>query len=163
MKITVAFRIVVGAAFALAVVPVQAQEKSVGQKTAEVWDKTKATTKKVSRKVAKTTRKTVNRVEAAVREPDADARKVEVKVTDKGVQMPKSLQAGKTAFVVTNTGKEAHDFEIEGAGVEKSFWFALGPSQTKTMQVDLRPGTYQAACAVEEHAGKEQKVKLTVK
>jgi uncharacterized protein YoxC len=163
MKITLALGIVVGAAFALAVVPVQAQEKSVSQKTAEVWDKTKATTKDVSRKVAKTTRQTVNRVEAAVREPDADARKVEVKVTDKGVQMPKSLAAGKTAFIVTNTGKEAHDFEIEGAGVEKSFWFALGPNQTKTMQVDLKSGAYEANCAVDAHEGKEQKVRLTVK
>ena len=163
MKITLAFRTIAVAAFAFAILPAQAQEKSVGEKTAEVWDKTKATTKDVSRKVVKTTREAANRVEAAVREPDADARKVQVKVTDKGVQMPTSLQAGKTAFVVTNTGKEAHDFEIEGAGLEKSFWFALGPNHTKTMQVELKPGTYEADCAVAAHAGKEQKVKLVVK
>ncbi len=143
--------------------PLEAQEKSVSQKTAEVWNKTKATTKKVSRTVAKTTRDTVNRVEAAVREPDADARKVTVKVNDKGVQMPKSLSAGKTAFVVTNTGKDAHNFEIEGSGMDKSFWFALGPNQTKTMQVDLRPGTYDAVCTAEAHGGKEQKIRVTVK
>lgn len=158
-----AFRILVAASFAFAVMPLEAQEKSVSQKTAEVWDKTKATTKKVSRKVARTTRDTVNRVEAAVREPDADARKVQVKVNDNGVQMPKSLRAGKTAFVVTNTGKEAHNFEIEGSGMEKSFWFALGPNQTKTMQVDLRPGTYDAVCTAEAHGGKEQKIQVTVK
>ena len=163
MKITSACRLVVATAFAFAVMPLEAQEKSVSQKTAEVWNKTKTTTKNVSRKVARTTRDTVNRVEAAVREPDADARKVEVKVNDKGVQMPKSLSAGKTAFVVTNTGKEAHNFEIEGSGMEKSFWFALGPNQTKTMQVDLRPGTYDAVCTAEAHGGKEQKMRLTVK
>ncbi len=163
MNIPLAFRILIGASFAVAVVPLEAQEKSVSQKTAEVWDKTKKTTKNVSRKVAKTTRDTVNRVEAAVREPDADARKIDVKVNDKGVQMPKSLSAGKTAFVVTNTGKEAHNFEIEGSGMEKSFWFALGPNQTKTMQVDLRPGTYDAVCTAEAHGGKEQKIRVTVK
>ena len=143
--------------------PLPAQEKSVSQKTKEVWNKTKATTKDVSRKVARTTRDAANRVEAAVREPDADARKVQVKVNDKGVQMPKSLSAGKTAFVVTNTGKEAHNFEIEGSGMEKSFWFALGPNQTKTMQVDLRPGIYDAVCTAEAHGGKEQKIRVTVK
>ena len=163
MNITLPFRIVAAATFALAVAPLQAQEKSVSQTTSEVWDKTKETTKDVSRAVAKTTRETVNRVEAAVREPDADARKVDVKVNDKGLQMPNSLKAGKTAFVVTNTGKAAHDFEIEGSGLEKSFWFALATNQTKTMQVDLKPGTYEAACGVAAHAGKEQKVRLTVK
>ena len=164
MNIKLALGIVAAAAFAFAVVvPLQAQEKSVGEKTAEVWDKTKATTKKVTKQVAKTTRQAANRVEAAVREPDADARKVNVKVNEKGVQMPTSLQAGKTAFVVTNTGKEAHDFEIEGSGIEKSFWFPLGPNQTKTMQVELKPGTYEADCAVADHAGKEKKLKLVVK
>ena len=163
MNTTTACRIVVATAFAFAAMPLEAQEKSVSQKTAEIWDKTKATTKNVSRKVAKTTRDTVNRVEAAVRDPDADARKVDVKVNDKGVQMQKSLPAGKTAFVVTNTGKEAHNFEIEGAGMEKSFWFALGPNETKTMQVNLKPGTYDAVCTAEAHGGKEQKIRVTVK
>ena len=163
MNIRFAFRILVAACFAFAVVPLEAQEKSVSQKTAEIWSKTKKTTRKVGRTVAKTTRDTVNRVEAAVREPDADARKVDVKVNDGGVQMPRSLSAGKTAFVVTNTGKEEHNFEIEGSGMEKSFWFALGPNQTKTMQVDLRPGTYDAVCTAEAHGGKEQKIRVTVK
>ena len=158
-----AFRILVAVCFAFTVLPLEAQEKSVSQKTAEVWSKTKNTTKKVTRTVAKKTRETVNRVEAAVREPDADARKVDVKVNDKGVQMPKSLSAGKTAFVVTNTGKEAHNFEIEGSGTDKSFWFPLGPNQTKTMQVDLRPGTYDAVCTAEAHGDKEQKIRVTVK
>lgn len=162
MNITLAVRIVVGAAFAFAVLPLNAEEKSVSEKTAELWGKTKATTKKVTKTVAKETRQAVNRVEAAVRDPDPDARKVEVKVNDKGVQMPKSLQAGKTAFVVTNTGTQPHDFEIEGSGIDKSFWFALNPNQTKTMQVDLKPGSYEADCAIDAHA-KEQKVKLVVK
>ena len=163
MNIKVALGIVAAAAFAFAVVPLQAQEKSVGEKTADVWDKTKATTKKVTKQVAKTTRQAANRVEAAVREPDPDARKVDVKVNEKGVQMPTRLQPGKTAFVVTNTGKEAHDFEIEGSRIEKSFWFPLGPNQTKTMQVELKPGTYEADCAVTGHAGKEKKLRLVVK
>lgn len=162
MKIRLVFGIVVAAAFAFAAVPLQAQEKSVSQKTAEVWDKTKSTTKAVGRTVAKKTREAADRVEMAVREPDADARKVNVTVSDKGVQVPKSLPAGKTAFVVKNSGKQAHNFEIEGSGVDKSFWFAIDPNQTKTMQVDLKPGEYEAICTAEKH-GKEQKTKIVVK
>ena len=153
----------VSAAFGLSVVHVQAEDKTVGEKSAEVWDKTKQTTKEVTQKVVKTTKEAVKRVEAAVTEPDADARKVNVSVNDKGVQMPKSLQAGKTAFVVKNTGKEAHNFEIEGQAIDKSFWFNLAPNQTKTMQVDLKPGTYEADCTVDGHAAKEKKVQVVVK
>jgi iron uptake system EfeUOB component EfeO/EfeM len=158
MKLCIAMIVLAGVALS----PLHAQEKSVSQKAAETWDKTKATTKKVSNTVVKKTREAADRVEMAVREPDADARKVNVTVSDKGVQMPKSLPAGKTAFVVKNSGKQAHNFEIEGSGVDKSFWFAIDPNQSKTMQVDLKPGEYEAICTAEQH-GKEQKVKLVVK
>ena len=163
MKTNHFIALAVAAAFVLAAAPGTAEEKTVGEKSAEIWDKTKATTKDVTQKVVKKTKEAANRVEAAVREPDADARKVDVKVNDKGVQMPKSLQAGKTAFIVTNTGTAPHNFEIEGQALDKSFWFALAPKQSKTMQVDLKPGTYEADCTVDAHEGKEQKVQLTVK
>lgn len=153
----------IAAACSLALPHARAEEKTVGEKSAEVWDKTKQTTKEVTRKVVKTTKEAVERVEAAVREPDADARKVNVSVNDKGVQMPKTLRAGKTAFVVKNTGKEAHNFEIEGEAIDKRFWFNLAPNQTKTMQVDLKAGSYEADCTVDGHAAKEKKVQVVVK
>ena len=163
MSIEIPFRMIVAAVCAFCIVPLQAQEKSVSQKAADAWDKTKETTKDVTRKTVAKTKQVANRVEAAVREPDADARKVQVKVNDKNIQMPNSLPAGKTAFVVTNAGKDRHDFEITGQGLEKSFWFNLAPNQTKTMQVELKPGSYQAACDIAEHRGKEAPFKLTVK
>ena len=152
----------------------QAAEKSVAQKTEEVWDKTKQKTKEVSKTVAKETKEaaktvanktkeTVKAIEHKIDTPDADARKVSVTINDGGVRMPRSLSAGKTAFVVTNNGKQNHNFEIEGENLEKSFWFSLSPKQTKTMQVNLKPGTYEADCSVDEHANKEGKIKLVVK
>lgn len=162
MKMTTfsAAALVFAFAVTFAATPAGGQE-TIGQKTSRVWNKTKAKTKEVTRKTVKKTKQVVNRVEAAVREPDADAAKVQVKVSDSGVQMPKNLSPGKTAFIVTNTGKQQHDFEVSGEGLEKSFWFDLAPNETKTMQVDLRPGSYQAAC--DEHKGKEPGFKLTVK
>jgi iron uptake system EfeUOB component EfeO/EfeM len=138
-----------------------AQEKSAGEKSAEVWEQTKKTTKEVGTAVATKTKEAVARVEDAIDKPDADAQKVQVTITDKGVQMPKSLAPGKTAFMVKNSGKEKHNFEIEGNSMDKSFWLAIAPGATKTMQVDLKSGTYEADCKL--HEGKESKVKLTVK
>ncbi len=156
------FLIIVGL-LALALVSVAAQEKSTSEKASEAWDATKQTTQDVGSKVAKGTRQAANRIEAAIQKPDADARKVNVKVSERGVQMPNNLSAGKTAFVVKNTGKEAHNFEIEGNAIEKSFWISLPPNETKTMQVELKPGTYEANCRVKGHEGKEPKTQLVVK
>lgn len=140
-----------------------AEEKTTGEKTAEAWDKTKQTTKEVGSAVVKKTKEAIAAVEHKIDKPDADARKVNVQLSDKGVQMPGSLPAGKTAFIVKNTGKQKHNFEIEGEHLDKSFWFSIAPGATKTMQVDLKPGTYESECSVDDHAGKEPKVKLTVK
>lgn len=151
----------------------QAEEKTVSEKSAEAWDTTKKktkevtkavveTTKETSKAVVKKTKETVKAIEHSIDTPDADARKVKVTITDAGVQMPRSLRAGKTAFIVANTGKQKHNFEIEGENLEKSFWFAIAPKDSKTMQVNLKPGTYEAHCSVDEH-GKEARVKLAVK
>jgi len=141
----------------------QAEEKTVSEKSAEVWDKTKKKTKEITTTVAKKTKETVKAIEHKIETPDADARKVQVKVTDAGVQMPRNLPAGKTAFIVANTGKQKHNFEIEGEHLEKSFWFGIAPKDSKTMQVELKPGSYEAHCSVDEHAKKEARVKLVVK
>ena len=144
-------------------VPARAAEKTASEKTSEAWDATKKTTKDVTQKVVKKTKEMVSAAEAAVTKPDADAHKVNVTVTDSGVQMPTNVAAGKTAFIVKNSGKQAHNFDVEGAGMNKNFWLDVQPNDTKIMQVDLKPGTYEADCRVKEHAGKEKKVKLTVK
>jgi hypothetical protein len=172
MNTTKLFIAFLACAFCFAVA--QAAEKTVAEKTEEVWDETKKKTKEVSKAVVKTTKETtkavakktketVKAIEHKIDTPDADARKVNVTITDGGVQMPASLRPGKTAFIVKNNGKQKHNFEIEGEHLDKSFWFAIAPKDSKTMQVDLKRGTYEAHCSVADHANKEAKVKLAVK
>jgi iron uptake system EfeUOB component EfeO/EfeM len=161
MKMKTGFRLLAGCLLAACAPLIEAQEKSVSEKSAEVWDKTKEKTKEVSSAVVQKTKETVAAVEDAIDKPDTDAKTVDVKITDHGVQMPGRVAAGKTAFVVTNTGKQKHNFEIEGENLEKSFWLAIAPGASKTMQVNLKPGTYEADCKL--HQPKEAKVKLTVK
>ncbi len=151
-------------ATAFLVIPTQLRaedDKTVTEKTAEAWDKTKEVAKETGEVIADKTKAAVAAVEDAIDKPDADAKKVLVTITDSGIQMEKSLAAGKTAFVVKNTGKEKHNFEIEGTGMEKSFWLAIAPGDTKTMQVDLKAGSYEADCKL--HGTKEPHVKLMVK
>ena len=152
----------------------QAAEKTVAEKTEEVWDKTKNKTKQVTKTVAKKTKEaaktvahktkeTVDAIEDKIDTPDTDARKVTVTLSDGGsVQMPASLRSGKTAFVVTNTGRQQHSFVI-ASGQWRADVPPLAPQQTKTIQVNLKPGSYEARCSVAEHVNKEAKIKLVVK
>ena len=172
MNTTKVFIAFLACAFCCAVA--QAEEKTVAEKTEEVWDETKKKTKEVSKAVVKTTKETskavvkktketVKAIEHKIDTPDADARKVQVTINDGGVQMPAALRPGKTAFIVKNNGKQKHNFEIEGENLDKDFWFAIAPKESKTMQVELKPGSYDAHCSVAGHANKEGKVQLVVK
>lgn len=81
---------------------------------------------------------------------------------------PSSLQAkaGKVRFIVHNTGKMEHGFEVEGfiQGVkfeEEIEPFAAG--QTKVLEVELAPGDYEVYCQVPGHKELGMKGKLVVK
>ncbi|MEO5720993.1 MAG: cupredoxin domain-containing protein [Chthoniobacterales bacterium] len=136
-------------------------DKTVSEQAAEVWDKTKEKTKEAAGVVVEKTKEAVAAVENAIDKPDADARKVDVTISDRAVQMPPNVDAGETAFVVKNAGKEKHNFEIKGANLEKSFWFAIAPGESKTMELELKPGSYEAGCSLHEKA--EPTTKFTVK
>ena len=74
--------------------------------------------------------------------PDSDARRVDVTVTDNGVDMPTHLRPGKTAFVVKNTGNGPENFEVVGPGVDRKFMTPPKPGQAKVMHINLKRGTY---------------------
>ena len=139
-----------------------AEEKTFGEKTADTLDKAAQKTKEAGRAVADTTRKAVDSTVDAVT-PDKDARKVDVTLTEHKINMPKSISAGKTAFVVTNNGKDKHNFEIEGQGLDKKFMLNIAPNDTKTLHVELKPGTYKVLCPVGDHATEGMKLDLIVK
>lgn len=156
--------IFLGAAFSIVVVQADTEEKdkTLGEKTSEAWDATKEKTKEAGRAVADTAKKAADAVVDAVT-PDTDARKVEVTLTEHDIDMPKRLEAGKTAFVVKNSGKEKHNFEIQGEGIDQKFIFAPGPGETKVLHVNLKSGSYKVYCPMEDHDQKGMKLNLTVK
>lgn len=118
------------------------KDKSLGEKTSETLGKVKDKTVEAGKVIADDTKKAATSVKDAVM-PDKDARKVDVTLTERHIQMDREIPAGKTAFVVRNNGKERQNFKIEGNGLEKEFMIAVAPNDTKTLNVDLKEGDYK--------------------
>jgi len=116
--------------------------KKAGEKTKEAGEVVVDKTKAAGKAVANETKKAVDAVKDAVT-PDADAKRVEVTLADKRVELPKSIPAGKTAFVVKNTSSMKQNFQIRGEGVDKHFFTDVDPNESKTLNIDLKPGTYK--------------------
>ena len=87
---------------------------------------------------------------------------VEVSLTEFAIEMPAELPAGPTTFVVTNAGEVEHNFEVEGEGVEESFGENLPPGETRELEVELEPGTYEVYCPVADHDEAGMRLELTV-
>jgi uncharacterized cupredoxin-like copper-binding protein len=92
-----------------------------------------------------------------------EGQKVEVTMTEYKFDMPATVKAGKTTFVIKNAGKRVHNFEIKGEGISEKLATNPKPQQTQTLQVDLKPGTYAITCPVDFHTQKGMKTTLTVK
>jgi uncharacterized cupredoxin-like copper-binding protein len=91
----------------------------------------------------------------------------EVKVTLKEWAIDPSaveVPAGKVRFVVTNSGQFSHDLAILDDTGEVAKLAAFSPSESpKTLDVDLKAGTYTMICDVTGHAEKGMMGTLTVK
>lgn len=92
----------------------------------------------------------------------ADADTVEVGLQAFTIDMPSSLEPGPTVFRVTNAGEIAHNFEVEGQGIEEVFETNLQPGDTNTLRMDLEEGTYTVYCPVGDHQAEGMELELTV-
>jgi plastocyanin len=92
----------------------------------------------------------------------AESFAVEVILTEWAIDMPTSVPAGTVIFTVTNTGTVSHNFEIEGNDIEQTFETDLAPGETRVLEVELQPGTYEVYCPVSGHAENGMERELTV-
>jgi uncharacterized cupredoxin-like copper-binding protein len=99
---------------------------------------------------------------AANAQTNSTAAKIEVKLSEYKIDMPDTVPAGSTTFEVTNTGKEVHNFEIEGNGIEKRVG-KLKPGESKTLLVELKAGKYEVYCPVPGHKSHGMSLDLTVR
>jgi uncharacterized cupredoxin-like copper-binding protein len=87
---------------------------------------------------------------------------VQASETEFKITLPKStLAAGSYAFDVKNDGKIDHDFVVQGNGVDERTPI-IHPGDSATLNVDLKPGTYDVYCSVPGHKQAGMDLKLTV-
>ena len=87
---------------------------------------------------------------------------VEVLLSEFTIEMPDSVPAGRVAFEVSNSGSMAHNFEVEGEGIEEVLDDDLQPGDTETLTVELAPGTYTVYCPIGNHRDQGMEVQLVV-
>lgn len=87
---------------------------------------------------------------------------VEVTLTEFEIEAPRSLPAGPATFRVTNEGSMAHSLLIRGQGLRAQLDNDLEPGQTRTLRVELEPGTYEVLCPLEDHADRGMRFDLRV-
>jgi len=92
----------------------------------------------------------------------AEPPQVEVRLTEYTIDMPKTLPAGPTTFLVRNEGRNSHSLKIVGQGVDELLAAPVPPHGTGTLQVTLQAGEYTVYCPVGRHASKGMTLKLVV-
>jgi uncharacterized cupredoxin-like copper-binding protein len=90
------------------------------------------------------------------------AQNVVAKETEFKIALPKiAVHAGRVTFDVQNDGKIPHDLVVEGNGIDEKTPL-LDAGESKTLSVDLKPGTYDLYCSVPGHKQAGMDLKLTV-
>jgi plastocyanin len=88
--------------------------------------------------------------------------KVEVRLSEHVIEMPNTLPAGPTTFLIHNEGKKIHSFKVEGPGVDALLSEPVPPRASGQLQVTLQPGEYKVYCPIGSHEAKGMTMKLTV-
>ena len=82
------------------------------------------------------------------------AKTADVELTEYQITIPDTIPSGPMTLNIANGGKEDHSFVIEGNGYHAALTEPLKRGDRTTLDIDLKPGTYQVYCPVDGHKGK---------
>jgi plastocyanin len=92
-----------------------------------------------------------HRVESSAAAPTA----VSVRLSEWKVDLSRrSVPAGQVTFTISNAGSIPHAFEVEGRGLEREVE-QMAPGGTRTLTLNLRPGSYEVYCPVGDDSHKK--------
>jgi uncharacterized cupredoxin-like copper-binding protein len=76
-----------------------------------------------------------------------------------------SVKAGEVTFKMTNDGQVTHSLEIEDVtpGHDQELEGDVSPGQSGTLTENLKPGTYEFYCPVDNHKQMGMEGEITVK
>jgi uncharacterized cupredoxin-like copper-binding protein len=94
--------------------------------------------------------------------PKPQAQMVDVTETDFKIALPSTkLKAGAITFDVKNDSQTEHDLVVTGNGITEGTP-RFGGGQSKTLKVNLKPGSYKLFCSVPGHEQLGMKQNITV-
>jgi uncharacterized cupredoxin-like copper-binding protein len=70
---------------------------------------------------------------------------------------------GTYVFRAVNTGNVVHALRIEGNGIEEQSTRDIGPGESADLQVNLKPGSYEIDCPVDNHEDQGMRGTVTVR
>jgi len=91
-----------------------------------------------------------------------ERRTVPVAMDEFTYHMPAVMPAGPVTFKIENDGQLKHNIRIQGQGIDETFEEDIDPGDTKTMDLTLKPGTYDITCPVGNHTERGMKMELEV-
>jgi uncharacterized cupredoxin-like copper-binding protein len=94
--------------------------------------------------------------------PPASASAIQVQLSDNKIDVPATLKAGILLFVIKNNGSAEHNFEIQGANIDKKLDANLKPGDTGTLPIQLAPGNYRMFDPTGDYRNQGLLVNLTV-
>jgi uncharacterized cupredoxin-like copper-binding protein len=84
--------------------------------------------------------------------------------TDFKFSQPKATaKSGAVTIKLDNQGQTGHAISVEGKGVEEKKTSTIGPGQSTSLKVNLKPGKYEFYCPVDGHKQLGMKGEITVK
>ena len=84
--------------------------------------------------------------------------------TDFKFSQPKpTVKSGAVTIKEVNRGQTPHSIELEGNGIGEKRAGTIGPGQSTTLKVNLKPGKYEFYCPVDGHKQLGMKGELTVR
>lgn len=90
------------------------------------------------------------------------AQEVKVELTEWSINLSSpTVKAGLVRLVMANVGNAPHAIAIAGNGVDRRSSNLTG-GQSETLEVDLKPGTYEIWCPVGSHKDRGMVAQLTV-
>ena len=75
-----------------------------------------------------------------------------------------TVKSGEVTFTLKNDGQTAHSLEIEDVnGSDEEIEGDVAPGESGTLKVNLKPGTYEFYCPVDDHKDMGMEGEITVK
>jgi uncharacterized cupredoxin-like copper-binding protein len=106
-----------------------------------------------------------SKVPAAPAKTQAAAKTVKVSEKEFSIALAggSNLKTGNYKFAADNTGKIQHDLAIQGNGIKETKTPLIDPGQSKSLDLELKPGKYKFFCTVPGHEQSGMKLEVTVK